>query len=219
MTIGERIRFFRKSNNVRQDTFAILSGISQTHVSKIENNQDNPSDKLLRIISANCGIRYEWLKYGTGEMLDVTHDTSGAVLSNTIYNIKKFQEECDTREFKLYLSQIDDLMTIYKKKFKNFIGFDYHIVSSLLLDIKNILEYWIEVDEKYGTLPNNSLSYEECNRIRNDVEEVTNAYISSMASSINFYIPMITASWEVLSDYIEAEYQKQVDSMKQSQDK
>lgn len=45
MTIGERIALFRKKVKIRQDTFAKSVGVSQSHISKIENNQDEPSDK------------------------------------------------------------------------------------------------------------------------------------------------------------------------------
>lgn len=68
MTTGERIVFFRKTHKINQQSFADAVEISRTHISKIENNQDKPSDKLLKKIAKQFNISYEWLKNGTGEM-------------------------------------------------------------------------------------------------------------------------------------------------------
>lgn len=68
MTIGERIAIFRKINKISQQEFADAVEISRTHISKIENNKDMPSTKLLIEIAEHYNINYEWLKYGTGEM-------------------------------------------------------------------------------------------------------------------------------------------------------
>lgn len=47
MVLGERVKFVRKSNKLNQADFAKRLGISQTHVSKIEKNVENPSETLL----------------------------------------------------------------------------------------------------------------------------------------------------------------------------
>ena len=49
-TIGERIKFVRKSNNRTQVQFARELGISQTHISKIEKGVEHPSEMLLLFI-------------------------------------------------------------------------------------------------------------------------------------------------------------------------
>lgn len=66
MTIGERIKFVRKNNNLNQKDFSKKLGISQTHVSKIENNVENPSDTLLRLIALEFNVPTEWLEKGVG---------------------------------------------------------------------------------------------------------------------------------------------------------
>lgn len=66
MTIGERIKFVRKNNNLNQKDFSKRLGISQTHVSKIENNVENPSDTLLRLIALEFNVSTEWLEKGDG---------------------------------------------------------------------------------------------------------------------------------------------------------
>ena len=42
-TIGERIKFVRRSNNRTQVQFARELGISQTHIIKIEKGVEHPS--------------------------------------------------------------------------------------------------------------------------------------------------------------------------------
>ncbi len=69
MTLGERVKIVRKSNKLNQADFAKRLGISQTHVSKIEKNVENPSETLLKLISLEFGISEEWLKNNTGEMI------------------------------------------------------------------------------------------------------------------------------------------------------
>lgn len=58
MTIGERIALFRKINKISQQEFADAVEISRTHISKIENNNDMPSTKLLREIAEHYNINY-----------------------------------------------------------------------------------------------------------------------------------------------------------------
>lgn len=66
MTIGERLKIVRKSNNLNQNDFSKKLGISQTHVSKIENNVENPSNTLLRLIALEFNVPIEWLEKGEG---------------------------------------------------------------------------------------------------------------------------------------------------------
>ena len=55
MTLGERVKVVRKNNNLNQTLFAESIGISQTHVSKIEKDIENPSETPIRFISYMYG--------------------------------------------------------------------------------------------------------------------------------------------------------------------
>lgn len=66
MTLGERIKIVRKNNKLNQTLFAESIGISQTHVSKIEKDIENPSETLIRFISYMYGVSYDWLKNESG---------------------------------------------------------------------------------------------------------------------------------------------------------
>lgn len=69
MTVGERIKAVRKYYNCNQRDFAAMIGLSQAHVSNIEANKDNPSDKLIKHICTVFKIDPDWLKTGNGDML------------------------------------------------------------------------------------------------------------------------------------------------------
>lgn len=65
-TVNERFKEARKWLGFNQKDFASEIGISQTHVSGIENGKDNPSASLLKLISIKFNINEEWLTGGVG---------------------------------------------------------------------------------------------------------------------------------------------------------
>ncbi len=75
MTLGERIKFVRKDNNLNQTTFAKKLGISQTHVSKIEKDVEHPSTTLLLFISYMFSVNIEWLTKEKGKPFESSLDS------------------------------------------------------------------------------------------------------------------------------------------------
>lgn len=67
-TVNERFKEARKWLGFNQKDFASEIGISQTHVSGIENGKDNPSASLLKLISIKFNINEEWLTDGVGSL-------------------------------------------------------------------------------------------------------------------------------------------------------
>ena len=53
--VFERIKKIRKDNKLNQQEFARIIDLSQTHISKIENGKDNPSDKSTYSPQNNSG--------------------------------------------------------------------------------------------------------------------------------------------------------------------
>lgn len=91
-TIGERIKFVRKSNNRTQVQFARELGISQTHISKIEKGVEHPSEMLLLFICSMYGCSIEWLKSGIGESRKEPEDLEDALLAIYRKNSLRFYE-------------------------------------------------------------------------------------------------------------------------------
>ncbi len=144
MTLGERIKFVRKSNNLNQSDFAKLLGISQTHVSKIEKNIENPSTTLLILISYMFAIDIEWLKDDKGTS---NNKDRFMFIRHNLENQRKYiNDDCDfylTESF-LYFEKIlsfadknnSPKMREYFKSFSNIlryiclIGIDKNDLSS-----------------------------------------------------------------------------------------
>lgn len=64
LTLGERIRTIRKGAHLTQAEFAAELRISRPHLNKLENNKENPSGTLVRLISALFQIDEDWIKRG-----------------------------------------------------------------------------------------------------------------------------------------------------------
>lgn len=61
-TIGDRIKNIRQTAHMTQAQFACATGISQTHVSKIESGVENPSLTLIMLISCKFGISMTYIQ-------------------------------------------------------------------------------------------------------------------------------------------------------------
>ena len=95
-TVNERFKTIRKDLGFNQQQFASELGISQTHISGIENGRDNPSMSLLKLLCAKFSISEEWLIDGVGTPLptwDITTD-EGALSK---YNVLRSTFEKELR--------------------------------------------------------------------------------------------------------------------------
>ena len=73
-TIGKRINEVRKYFSLNQTQFAKELSVSPSFVSKVEKDKETLSDSLIKLICLTWGINENWLRDGTGNMLDF--DTS-----------------------------------------------------------------------------------------------------------------------------------------------
>ena len=76
-TINERIREVRKMLKMNQNQFAKELGVSRTHVSNMENGNDNPSSSLIKLLCVRFNIDETWLVEGIGSPMpnfDVVSD-------------------------------------------------------------------------------------------------------------------------------------------------
>ena len=67
-TIGNRIRFIRKKQNLKQVDFANRVLVSASYISKVESGKEIPSDIFVKLVALEFDISYEWLKDGKGEI-------------------------------------------------------------------------------------------------------------------------------------------------------
>lgn len=76
MTIGERIRYFRKDvQSMTQEEFAKKIKISRSNMANIEKGNVGATDRVVSDICNSFSVSEEWLRTDAGEMLQETKET------------------------------------------------------------------------------------------------------------------------------------------------
>lgn len=68
MTVGNRIRTVRQSNDLTMTAFGEKIGLSPAAISKIESGKNNPDGSTIKIVCREFGVSETWLRFGQGEM-------------------------------------------------------------------------------------------------------------------------------------------------------
>lgn len=200
MTIGERIALFRKKVKIRQDTFAKSVGVSQSHISKIENNQDEPSDKLLQRILAVWGMDRNWLLHGEGDILNEFEPTPKAQCLSALNEYeKKYGEKTSEELFTMILKIIKMGETINYFKEDNTLEGVMNI-SILFDEIQELLDFWVRT---YKTISNNNYSAEEGEMMNNNIEDFNRIYYSQLIRILESLYARISAHMKCFEKYID----------------
>lgn len=69
-TIGKRIRRVRTSNKLNQKDFAARLNVTPAHISQIELGKNQASEQLLKLISLEYKVSYDWLLDSSGKMTE-----------------------------------------------------------------------------------------------------------------------------------------------------
>lgn len=87
-TVGARLKAIRKaqSQKVNQADLAVSIGISESAYREYELSRVQPTDAILLLISKTYGVRFEWLKQGTGDMYEPKPDNIDAIARE--YNLE-----------------------------------------------------------------------------------------------------------------------------------
>lgn len=72
MTASERLRMLRKELKLSQDEFGSHLGVSNTAISKLEKNERNLTDQMIKSICREFRVNYIWLTEGKGDMFSGT---------------------------------------------------------------------------------------------------------------------------------------------------
>lgn len=68
MSFSTRIKALRKAENLTQKEFAKRLCISQSYLSGLENGNEAPADRLVKLIELEFNVSSDWLATGNGEM-------------------------------------------------------------------------------------------------------------------------------------------------------
>lgn len=81
MDINDRVRLVRNSLDLTQVEFGSKTGISQGHLTSIENGKRVVTEKTLKVICATFNVNEEWLRNGKGEMFERDEDAAVSQLA------------------------------------------------------------------------------------------------------------------------------------------
>lgn len=85
-TLGQRIKGIRNGQSLTQQQFADSISVSRPFISRVEAGKENPSDSLLKLISAIYNVKFDWLKTGNGDKQSKPFPYPYAGLQNQILN-------------------------------------------------------------------------------------------------------------------------------------
>ncbi len=80
-TVGARIKMLRKEENLKQIEFSKRLLISQSYLSGLENGNEVPTSKLIKLIGLEFGVNLNWLLEGKGEMYDAVYENDKSYLA------------------------------------------------------------------------------------------------------------------------------------------
>jgi len=108
-SINERIRELRKHLGLTQAEFGRRIGIIQGHLTGIEREKKNVTQKTLKVICAVYGVSEEWLENGRGEMFLQSTDKK-------MKRIIRFFNELNSEFQDCILKQLECLLELQQKQ-------------------------------------------------------------------------------------------------------
>ena len=99
MNVNQRLRQVRKHFNMQQIDFAKRLGLSQAGVSWLEQDGNNVSEQIIRLLHLDFHVSEEWLRTGEGPMFVADDDSPLEKLCRE-YAVS----DCERRILELYFS-------------------------------------------------------------------------------------------------------------------
>lgn len=109
-TVNSRIKMLRTHLGLTQQDFSKLVGLTNTHLSRIENEENSPQISTVDQISDRTGVDKDWLLHGLGELKIIKIKEQENINNNPYkdYAIKRLEKEADDWK-KKYEDVIDRL--------------------------------------------------------------------------------------------------------------
>lgn len=144
--ISDRIKSLRKSEQLTQKEFAKRILISQSYLSGLENGNEVPTNKLIKLICLEFGVNENWLNDGIGDMYDVVYENEKSVLATVsnlaLLKIMTLLATNSNVEYGFFAYSIGAIADILNQSifFKDTIKFDYlELIQNLLMDIERAI--------------------------------------------------------------------------------
>lgn len=151
-SIGNRIKQIRKEKKVTQKELSERVCVTQSYISRLELDKEQPTDMLLKLIALEFNVSLLWLKDGYGEMT-IKNDydyfernnhmilQSGAVEESEQLNItlKKLNSSSINLNTVCILQNLDNLLKYHSDN----LAFDtliYEQITNIILSSCNVIE-------------------------------------------------------------------------------
>lgn len=112
--LGKRIRTVRLRNKLNQKDFAASLNVTPAHISEIELGKNRVSEQLLKLISLEYKVSYDWLLDGSGEMTEHSPEQTQRPLPD-INAILQEALNLEQKEFDFNLNLFDNCLMNYKE--------------------------------------------------------------------------------------------------------
>ncbi|MDR0306505.1 MAG: helix-turn-helix domain-containing protein [Chitinispirillales bacterium] len=109
MFINERIKLLRKSLKLTQVEFGSRIGITQGHLTGIEQGKKAITKSTVKVISSVFGVHEDWLRTGFG---DTFKEANWAKVYSAVSVFNKLGPHYQN----YILHQIEDILTVQKKR-------------------------------------------------------------------------------------------------------
>lgn len=99
--MNERIKELRKTLGLTQDEFASRIDLSRNFIAQVESGAKKPSDRTIRDICQTYKANYEWLMYGSGEMINDDDSDAQAIVDSVMTGDNEFAKKTIVKLAKL----------------------------------------------------------------------------------------------------------------------
>ena len=87
-TLGRAIKAVRKAKGITQDALAVESGVSPSHLQRIETGERQPTDEALDLMCRHLGIHVEDVTYEVETLILVTDAAHARMVRNPHSKVK-----------------------------------------------------------------------------------------------------------------------------------
>lgn len=175
--INERIRLVRKQNNLTQETFAKALNLSREHISRIENEKENPSNETIETISYTFSVDKDWLLYGTGNMknrMTKNNQHLKIITSDLIKELLETNNTAKLSNFANIIIELRNVLTLPNIKNNSDLYYGEQVKQIIYLIIAFLK---VSTIEEYDDVLKDNILSETFKKIKNLLQEASSAFL------------------------------------------
>lgn len=116
--MNERIREVRIQLGLSQADFGKRIGITRSSVSKLESNENNPSEQTIKLICREFNVSYDWLTKGVGPMYVPQSDSDIELITRAMEGKNENKKQLIRIMADMPDELLDKMMEYLESKFK-----------------------------------------------------------------------------------------------------